>query len=87
MWQTYHGSGTSSTPAFLRAVQPQSAIFQLGYRNRYRHPRADVVERYRQLGASLNRTDASGAILLQLGQNGIAVTKYREEHARYWYGR
>ncbi|HEY1150137.1 MAG TPA: DNA internalization-related competence protein ComEC/Rec2 [Pseudoduganella sp.] len=83
----HHGSGTSSTPAFLQAVQPQTAIFQLGYRNRYHHPRADVVERYRRLGASLDRTDESGAILLQLGQNDIAVTKYRTEHARYWYGR
>ena len=83
----HHGSGTSSTPPFLQAVQPQTAIFQLGYRNRYHHPRADVVERYRQLGASLDRTDESGAILLQLGQNDITVTKYREEHARYWYGR
>jgi competence protein ComEC len=82
----HHGSATSSTPAFLQAVQPQHAIFQLGYRNRYHHPRADVVERYRALGASLNRTDESGAITLALGEN-ITVTKFREAHARYWYGR
>ncbi|MGO4377770.1 DNA internalization-related competence protein ComEC/Rec2 [Pseudoduganella sp. RAF19] len=82
----HHGSGTSSTPVFLNAVKPQQAIFQLGYRNRYHHPRADVVERYRQLGATLNRTDESGAIILQLGQT-LTVTKYREQHARYWYGR
>lgn len=82
----HHGSGTSSTPAFLQAVQPQHVIFQLGYRNRYRHPRADVVERYRQLGASLNRTDDSGAITVQLGES-LTVTKFREEHARYWYAR
>jgi competence protein ComEC len=82
----HHGSGTSSTPVFLQAVQPYHAIFQLGYRNRYRHPRADVVERYRQLGAEIYRSDEAGAISLVLGSNTI-VTKYREEHARYWYGR
>jgi len=82
----HHGSATSSTPVFLQAVQPKYAIFQLGYRNRYRHPRADVVERYRRMDASVNRTDESGAITFKLGLN-ITVTKYRDDHARYWYGR
>ncbi|MGK0668166.1 ComEC/Rec2 family competence protein, partial [Serratia marcescens] len=34
----HHGSGTSSTAPFLEAVKPQLALFQVGYRNRYRHP-------------------------------------------------
>jgi beta-lactamase superfamily II metal-dependent hydrolase len=33
----HHGSGTSSTLRFLNAVQPEIALFQVGYRNRYRH--------------------------------------------------
>jgi len=82
----HHGSGTSSTHAFLQAVQPQHAIFQLGYRNRYRHPRADVVERYRRIDTSIYRTDDAGAIEFKLGLN-ITVTKYRQYHARYWYGK
>ncbi|WP_374583305.1 DNA internalization-related competence protein ComEC/Rec2 [Pseudoduganella sp.] len=81
----HHGSGTSSTPAFLAAVQPRHALFQLGYRNRYRHPRADVVERYRALGAGIWRSDETGAVTIELGP-GLALGAYRRQHPRYWYG-
>jgi competence protein ComEC len=82
----HHGSGTSSTRAFLLAVQPQLALFQVGYRNRYRHPKSEVFERYRELGIERLRTDVSGALTLQLGPV-LTVTEYRREHARYWHGR
>jgi competence protein ComEC len=82
----HHGSGTSSTPGFLAAVRPEVALFQLGYRNRYKHPKAQVYERYRALGIRRLRSDESGAITLQLGP-GVDAREYRVEHARYWYGR
>jgi competence protein ComEC len=82
----HHGSGTSSTRAFLLAVQPTLALFQVGYRNRYRHPKPEVFERYRQLGIDRLRTDVSGALTLQFGPV-LTLTEYRREHARYWYGR
>jgi competence protein ComEC len=82
----HHGSGTSSTQAFLLAVQPALALFQVGYRNRYHHPKPEVFERYRQMGIERVRTDASGAITLQFGP-ALQVSKYRQAHARYWYGR
>jgi len=82
----HHGSGTSSTSAFLHAVQPELALFQVGYRNRYRHPKTEVFERYGRLGIRRIRTDDSGAVSLRFGGR-IDVTEYRSEHARYWYGR
>ena len=82
----HHGSGTSSTVPFLNAVQPKIALFQVGYRNRYRHPKAEVYERYGKLGIKRMRTDDSGAVTLRLG-SGLEVTEYRAQHARYWYGR
>lgn len=82
----HHGSGTSSTPAFLAAVQPQHGIFQLGYRNRYHHPRADVLQRYVGMGATIWRTDESGAISIEIGA-GLELSAYRRERARYWHGR
>jgi competence protein ComEC len=56
----HHGSGTSSTPAFLQAVQPELAIFQLGYLNRYHHPKTEVWNRYADFGIKRLRTDESG---------------------------
>jgi hypothetical protein len=46
----HHGSATSSTQAFLEAVNPSVAIVQAGYRNRFGHPRPDVLRRYSDLG-------------------------------------
>jgi len=82
----HHGSGTSSTPSFLNAVQPEIALFQVGYRNRYRHPKAEVFERYGRLGIRRIRSDDSGAVSLRFGET-LEVSEFRTEHARYWYGR
>jgi competence protein ComEC len=82
----HHGSGTSSTPAFLRAVQPQVVIFQVGYRNRYHHPKPEVFDRYAEFGVNRLRTDESGAITLQFGTT-LLISEFRTEHARYWYRR
>jgi competence protein ComEC len=82
----HHGSGTSSTLAFLQAVRPGIAIFQVGHRNRYRHPKQQVYERYGLLGAERLRTDEAGALELDAGTS-VAWRAYRSDHARYWYGR
>lgn len=82
----HHGSGTSSTANFLRAVDPQIALFQVGYRNRYKHPKREIYERYGALGIHRLRSDESGAVTLRFSRD-IRVEEYRGTHARYWYGR
>ncbi len=82
----HHGSGTSSTLGFLRVVGPRIAVFQVGYRNRYHHPKAQVFERYGDLGVRRLRTDEAGAITLEFAER-VAAAEYRRAHARYWYGR
>ncbi|WP_050469290.1 DNA internalization-related competence protein ComEC/Rec2 [Herbaspirillum chlorophenolicum] len=81
----HHGSGTSSTEPFLRAVRPEVAIFQVGYRNRFNHPKPEIFERYRQLGIRRVRTDESGAVTIAFGDQ-LSVEEYRKAHPRYWYG-
>ena len=82
----HHGSGTSSSVRFLEYVQPAAAVFQVGYRNRYQHPKREVLERYRNLGIETIRTDESGAVTVRMGQ-GTEVSRYRETHRRYWHKR
>ncbi len=79
----HHGSGTSSTPQFLDAVAPKIALFQVGYRNRYRHPKAAVVARYRERGIAVLRSDRSGAVSLNIDPTGITL-KQACETPRYW---
>lgn len=80
----HHGSGTSSTLPFLRAVGPKLALFQVGHRNRYRHPKPEVDERYREQGIERLRTDQSGAVMLRFG-GGIEASEYRKLRPRYWH--
>lgn len=86
LFAPHHGSGTSSTEAFLQAVQPQVAVFQFGYRNRYRHPKPEVYERYAEHGIRRLRTDASGAVGFRFGAE-MEIREYRVEQARYWHKR
>ena len=41
----HHGSNSSTTAAFLRAVKPRWAVISAGADNQYGHPHADVVHR------------------------------------------
>jgi competence protein ComEC len=61
----HHGSATSSSPEFLRLLQPDIAVISAGRGNTFGHPAAVVLERYRNLGAAIYRTDRDGAILIE----------------------
>ena len=81
----HHGSRTSSTPAFVQAVDPRIVIYPVGYRNRFGHPHVDVEERYLRQGSHSYRTDRDGALTLHLGvSDAISVTPYRATYRRYW---
>ena len=62
-------------------------MFPVGYRNRFGHPKNDVVERYRAAGEQLLRTDRDGAISFVFNSGTIAVTTERASRRRYWHGR
>ncbi|MFM9912200.1 MAG: DNA internalization-related competence protein ComEC/Rec2 [Methylophilaceae bacterium] len=80
----HHGSKTSSTPEFIAQVKPVIAIFTVGYRNRFGHPKTEIVERYQRLGSRIYRSDRDGAVLLNFGEKGIAVQEWRGAEPRYW---
>ena len=80
----HHGSKTSSMQEFVDAVHPRYAVFTVGYRNRFGHPKEEVVERYRAAGSELLRSDEDGAILVNMGAQDFAIERYRKTHARYW---
>ena len=80
----HHGSKTSSTDEFVASVRPRYAVFTVGYRNRYGHPKQEVVQRYADSGAQLLRSDEDGAILVEMNAQGLRVESYRQTHRRYW---
>ena len=83
----HHGSRTSSTPEFIAAVAAPDVMIPVGYRNRFGHPKADVVARYEATGSRLWRTDRDGALRVTLDGQGVIVKSWRNERRRYWHGR
>jgi beta-lactamase superfamily II metal-dependent hydrolase len=61
----HHGSKTSSTWPFLKAVTPQWAVTSVGRRNKFRHPHAEVMARLDSLGVQNIRTDLNGAVIFE----------------------
>ena len=80
----HHGSRTSSTAEFIAAVAPRWAVVPAGYRNRFGHPSAEVVERYRAAGVRVMRTDLDGAVTVSLNADSYSLEGQRARRARYW---
>lgn len=79
----HHGSKTSSSSAFLAAVQPQVAVVQAGYRSRYGHPQPGVMARYAAAGIPVHRTDCEGGLRWASDAPGQWL-QARAERWRYW---
>lgn len=58
----HHGSKTSTSPAFLAAVDPGIVVVSAGKDNSYGHPNVDVVARILESGAALVSTISEGTI-------------------------
>ncbi len=82
----HHGSKSSSTTGFVRAVAPGYAIVSAGYRNSYGFPNPEVVRRWRSVGARVMNTANLGAIEVKIGSDGVISVPIcqRLQQQRYW---
>jgi competence protein ComEC len=82
----HHGSKTSSSAAFLDAVQPRVAMVQAGYRNRFGHPAPDVLARYRERGITVVVSPQCGAWQWPgASENAVVASCLRDLRRRYWH--
>ncbi|MBI5184958.1 MAG: DNA internalization-related competence protein ComEC/Rec2 [Nitrospinae bacterium] len=58
----HHGSATSSSMDFIKAVQPEVAVMSVGADNMFGHPETKVWGRYKKSGAMVLSTAHCGAI-------------------------
>ena len=79
----HHGSKTSSSADFLTAVAPHIAWVQSGYRNRFGHPVASVLARYRERGIAVWDSPYCGAASWSSAQP-LQVACERLRAPRYW---
>lgn len=60
----HHGSSTSSSEEFLKAVTPDYAIISCAEENSYGHPHAETLNKLRSMGVQIFRTDEQGSIVV-----------------------
>lgn len=68
----HHGSGSSSTALFLAQVGPEIAVISVGP-NSYGHPTAEAIQRLRDAGATIYRTDLCGTIVVTTDGTNYSV--------------
>jgi len=66
----HHGSRTSTSTEFLKAVSPAYAFISVGKDNNYGHPHQDVLNALTSFGAKIFRTDLLGAIIMKCAKIG-----------------
>lgn len=74
----HHGSNTSNSEAFLKAVDPQWVVIPVGEDNSYGHPHDEVLQRVERLGYKAYRTDWNGTVTCVMDEKGIAFYPEKE---------
>ena len=62
----HHGSDTSSIEEFIEAVKPKVALIGVGKNNKFGHPNIDVINRLKDFGSRIFRTDENGEIIISV---------------------
>ena len=69
----HHGSSTSTSEEFLRAVSPSIAVISCGEGNAYGHPHYSTLTRLREAGAEVWRTDKNGTVTVYVEDGKLKV--------------
>ena len=73
----HHGSRSSSSKNFLKAVDAKDVIISLGKDNDYKHPHEEVLKRYKSLNMNIYRTDLNGTVTINT--NGKTYENLKEQ--------
>jgi len=78
----HHGSNTSSSGEFLSAVSPRWVLIPAGYRNRFKLPRTEVLERYHRYGIRAFNVSKTGALTVDFRADKLDLSAYRDHQKR-----
>lgn len=81
----HHGSKTSSSRSFLKAVAPKAALASAARFSPWRLPAPAVMARYRQQGIAWHDTARSGQLSVRFFADGWVLNGYREQIMPRWY--
>ena len=80
----HHGSKTSSTQEFINQIKPRIALIGVGKNNTFGHPNEEIIERLKNYGTRIYRTDEMGEIQITIdNKSKMKVRKYIEQEKCY----
>ncbi len=71
----HHGSSTSSSEKFIKAVSPEFAVISCGEGNSYGHPHDETLDLFEKLKIKYYSTDNDGSIVFSIENNELVVSK------------
>ncbi|HJJ31117.1 MAG TPA: ComEC/Rec2 family competence protein [Methanocorpusculum sp.] len=77
----HHGSYSSSSSPFLKAVSPTVSVISVGDENSYGHPHKDALKRLNKYTKYLYRTDIDGTVVIS--SDGSAYSVKTENNLPY----
>ena len=80
----HHGSGGSSSEAFVEASHARLALVSAGYANRFKHPRPKVMARWQAAGTVVENSADSGALTVRIDGDGLRWEAERRVAPRFW---
>jgi competence protein ComEC len=72
----HHGSGHSSSTEFIKAVACRYAIVSAGKTNVFHHPHPSTLQRYKDAGVDIFRTDRDGAVTMTTDGNNLQINTF-----------
>lgn len=71
----HHGSNSSTSKAFLKAVDPTYAVISVGTDNDYGHPTPETINKLKDAGVETYRTDKDGTLIFTSDGKTISISK------------
>ena len=82
----HHGSQTSSSTAFIAAVNARYAVASAAWMNRWGFPKRDVVRRWQAAGSEIVSTSEAGAVTIEACADSVSEPRLeRQERRRLWH--
>ena len=69
----HHGSSTSSSEEFLKAISPEYAVISCGKNNEFGHPHRTTLDKLKELGTVILRTDNDGTVIFASDGNTLRL--------------
>jgi competence protein ComEC len=80
----HHGSQSSSSEEFLKAVAPRAVLISCAHRPGSGIPHPKVLDRYEKQGVRVYRTDRDGAVRLTTNGRQVSISSYLRPRLSDW---